>query len=119
MSNNLTITYDMNTVKADFFESEGVRSTYEQMEDTYAVEGTSVKDIHGWSSFTEYFNDLLWPVMKDHLTEEQLVYIWYGDNNGVNDTLQLAHNTLSDYLIKDQTKFLKANETEADTDERT
>jgi hypothetical protein len=117
----LTITYDINEIKADFFEDESVREVYERLEDEYTLADLpydlSVKEVHGWEDYTHYFNEVLWPTLKEHFTEDQLAYWNYAKKVNFAEALNNSEESLRERIGNDQQAHLEANKDKFTVDE--
>ncbi len=109
----LTITYDMNDIKADFFDDESVRDVYERLDTEYSLAEVpyelTLKDVHGWEDYTQYFNDAFWPTLKANFTDEQIVYWNYAGKIEFAPALANAEEALRDRISKDQQAHFEAN----------
>ena len=109
----LTITYDMNDIKADFFEDENVRDVYERLATEYSLADLpyelTLKDVHGWEDYTEYFNDAFWPTLKANFTDDQIAYWNYSSKINFSEALAKSEEALRELIGKDQQKHFEAN----------
>jgi hypothetical protein len=109
----LTITYDMNDIKADFFEDESVREVYERLEDEYTLADLpydlSVKEVHGWEDYTHYFNEVVWPALKEHFTNDQLAYWNHAKKIDFASALSNCEEAVRERISKDQQTHFEAN----------
>jgi hypothetical protein len=109
----LTITYDMNTIKADFFEDESVRDVYERLDTEYSLAEVpyelTLKDVHGWEDYTQYFNDAFWPTLKANFTDDQIAYWNYAGKIDFAASLANSEEALRTLISKDQQAHFEAN----------